>query len=187
MLSEVYRPLWQHAACSLYCNELVNRLLWQEAACSLSRENACLKQALGHTLDGIYTGLPQILSLFTMSSRKRKPDSPVQPPAPKRHQPTLLAFCRPNAPEEPTVPAPPAPPPEQVPEVLVEPPPALSVKRISGVSWGSPQQVSAVAKITLLCDELSSPQKYLAKLSIKSPVADLWLVYKCALVAVLEL
>ena len=32
-----------------------------------------------------------------------------------------------------------------------------------------------------------SRQKYLAKLSIKSPVADLWLVYKCALVAVLEL
>ena len=64
---------------------------------------------------------------------------------------------------------------------------SLSVKRISGVSWGSPQQVSAVAKITLLCDELSSRQKYLAKLSIKSPVADLWLVYKCALVAVLEL
>ena len=141
MLSEVYRPLWQHAACSLYCNELVNRLLWQEAACSLSRENACLKQALGHTLDGIYTGLPQILSLFTMSSRKRKPDSPVQPPAPKRHQPTLLAFCRPNAPEEPTVPAPPAPPPEQVPEVLVEPPPAALGSSLQTISVVVPKKV----------------------------------------------
>ena len=35
---------------------IINRLLWQEAACSLSRENACLKQALGHT-NSLYTAM----------------------------------------------------------------------------------------------------------------------------------
>ena len=85
-----------------------------------------------------------------MSSRKRKPDSPVQPPAPKRHQPTLLAFCRPNAPAEPAVPAPPAPLPEQVAEALCEPPPAAGVSpandfgRCIGLSNLSDAQIYAL-------------------------------------------
>ena len=55
-------------------------------------------------------------------SRKREPDSPAQPPTPKRQQPTLMAFCKANAPAEPAVVPPPAPPPEPVAEAPVEPP-----------------------------------------------------------------
>ena len=57
-----------------------------------------------------------------MSSRKHQLDSHVQSPTPKRHQPTLLAFCKPKDPAEPTVTPPPAPPPEPGVEAVVEPP-----------------------------------------------------------------
>ena len=95
-------------------------------ACAASRANACACEYIIWSLTA-WPQLPLYLAfhfncLFTMSSRKRQLDSPVQPPAPKRHQPTLLAFCKPKEQAEPTVTPPPAPPPEPVVEAVVEPP-----------------------------------------------------------------